>query len=87
MSVAAWAAVASSIVAAVSHCVAAGSFLVAWKAWRRDELAVRRDVLRRLVGNAWSRPVKRDAPTCHCDVSSAHGFTSSCSGPSPFAMR
>ena len=53
MSVAAWAAVASSIVAAVSHCVAAGSFLVAWKAWRRDELAVRRDVLRRLVGNAY----------------------------------
>ena len=53
MSVAAWAAVASSIVAAVSLCVAAGSFLVAWKAWRRDELAVRRDVLRRLVGNAY----------------------------------
>ena len=53
MSVAAWAAVASSIVAAVSHCVAAGSFLVAWKPWRRDELAVRRDVLRRLVGNAY----------------------------------
>ena len=53
MSVAAWTAVASSIVAAVSLCVAAGSFLVAWKAWRRDELAVRRDVLRRLVGNAY----------------------------------